>query len=118
MIIKNKLNNILLLALFILGTWSSTAHAQVQNPAPGILAGWTLAQLIVIIVQIGMYLAGGVAVIFLLIGSFQYITSRGNEEGLEKAKKTITGAIIGIVIISLALAIVVMVNKAITTGLV
>lgn len=43
-----------------------------------------------------------VAVIFLVVGGFRYIVSQGNEEAVEKAKSTITSAIIGIVVIVLA----------------
>ena len=42
-----------------------------------------------------------VAVVFLIIGGFRYIVSQGNEEGVEKAKGTITNAIIGIVVVLL-----------------
>ena len=42
------------------------------------------------------------AVVFLVIGGFRYIVSQGNEEGVEKAKGTITNAIIGIVVVLLA----------------
>lgn len=43
-----------------------------------------------------------ISVVFLIIGGFRYIVSQGNEEGVEKAKGTITNAIIGIVIVLLA----------------
>jgi len=42
------------------------------------------------------------AVVFLIIGGFRYIVSQGNEEGVEKAKGTITNSIIGIVVVLLA----------------
>ncbi len=47
-----------------------------------------------------------VAVLFLIIGGFQYITSAGNPDALEKAKNTILYAIIGILAALLAYAIV------------
>jgi amino acid transporter len=40
-----------------------------------------------------------IAVIFLVIGGYRYVTSQGNEDSIEKAKGTITSAIIGIVLI-------------------
>jgi hypothetical protein len=57
-----------------------------------------------------------VAVIFLVIGGFRYITSQGNEEGIEKAKGTITNAIIGIVVIVLAWIILTIVLNLVSSG--
>ncbi|MBI3231919.1 MAG: hypothetical protein HYZ51_02470 [Candidatus Doudnabacteria bacterium] len=51
-------------------------------------------------------IAFGVAVLFLIIGGFQYITSAGNEEAAEKGKGTAVNALIGIVIIVLSYVIV------------
>jgi type IV secretory pathway VirB2 component (pilin) len=41
----------------------------------------------------------GLAVLVLIIGGYQYITSAGNPEAIQKAKSTITGAIAGIIIV-------------------
>ena len=38
------------------------------------------------------------AFFFLLIGSFQWITAGGDKEGIEKARKKIVGALIGLTI--------------------
>ena len=48
----------------------------------------------------------GVAVLFLIIGGFRFITSAGNPEGQTKGKQTIVNAIIGIIIIVLSYVIV------------
>lgn len=53
-----------------------------------------------------LYIAGPLAVLFLIIGGFWYITSGGNEEQAEKGKKTIFNALIGIVIVVLSYVIV------------
>ncbi len=50
--------------------------------------------------------AFAIAVLFLIIGGFQYITSAGNEEAAEKGKGTAVNALIGIVIIVLSYVIV------------
>lgn len=44
-----------------------------------------------------LLLVGVVAVLFLILGGFQYVTSGGNPEQVNKAKNTILYAIIGIV---------------------
>ena len=56
------------------------------------------------------------AVVFLVIGGFRYIVSQGNEEGVEKAKVTITNAIIGIVIVLLAWIILRVVVNVLESG--
>ena len=48
-----------------------------------------------------------VAVVMIIIGGLQWMTSAGNEEKVEKAKKTISSAVVGIVIVILAWAIVI-----------
>ncbi len=52
--------------------------------------------------------------IFLIVGGYRYIIARGNEEMMEAAKKTITGAIIGIIVIVISFAIVAIINNLLT----
>lgn len=59
-------------------------------------------------------IAFGVAVLFLIIGGFWYITSAGNEETAEKGKNTAINAIIGIVIIILSWVIINVVANLVT----
>lgn len=63
-------------------------------------------QLIKTIINWLLAIAFAVAVLFLIIGGFQYITSAGNEEAAEKGKGTAVNALIGIVIIVLSYVIV------------
>jgi len=58
--------------------------------------------LITFIIEILLYIAGGIAVVFVIIGGYQYLTSGGNEEQAEKGRKTVTNAIIGVVIVVLS----------------
>lgn len=48
------------------------------------------------------YFSGALAVLYIVISGFKYITSAGNEENMEKAKKQITYAVIGLVLIGIA----------------
>lgn len=50
-----------------------------------------------------LYAAGVGAVLVLIYGGFLYITAGGDGDKAEKGKKTIVGAIIGIIIISASL---------------
>lgn len=59
-----------------------------------------------------------VAVIMIIMGGFQWLTAAGNEEKIEKAKKVISAAVIGLIIVLLAWAIVIFVagtTKNVTT---
>ncbi len=58
------------------------------------------------LIQQGLVFAGVVAVLFVMLGGFWYLTSAGNEETAEKGQKTLTNAIIGLVVIILAATIV------------
>lgn len=69
----------------------------------------TVGNLIFQVVQILLLVAGSIAVIYLVVGGYQYIMARGNEEKTETARKTITSAIVGLVVIILAFAIITMV---------
>lgn len=49
------------------------------------------------------------AVIFVIYGGFTWLTAAGNEEKIEKAKKIIGAAVVGLIVILLAWAIVIFV---------
>ena len=72
----------------------------------GLNSASSLSQLIVGIVNIMLLFAGSIAVIFVIVGGYQYVTSGGNEEQAEKGRKTLVNAIIGIVIIVLAYVVI------------
>ena len=55
------------------------------------------------------------AVFFLIKGGYSYITSRGNPDGLESAKKTIRNSIIGLVIVIAAATISTILTDSFTT---
>lgn len=57
------------------------------------------------IVQIVLSLLGLIAVVLILIGGFQWMTSGGNEDKIKGAKKLMGAALIGLIIVILAYAI-------------
>lgn len=65
-----------------------------------------LARLIVNISEIALALVGTVALLFLIVGGFQYITSAGNPDNVAKAKSTILYSIIGLILAILSYAII------------
>lgn len=48
--------------------------------------------------QLGLGIVVTMCLIFLLIGGFRWVTSKGEKEALAKSQKTISGALIGLVI--------------------
>jgi amino acid transporter len=95
------------------------AFAQFQTPNCGntqLPCETSASALILRIINIALGVAGLVAVLFLVIGGFRYITSAGNEETAEQAKKIITNAIIGIVVIILSFVIVRVISGALVNN--
>ena len=76
------------------------------QPGQNCSVGSDINSLIRTVINWLLGIAFGVAVLFLIIGGFWYITSAGNEETAEKGKNTAINAIIGIVIIVLSYVIV------------
>lgn len=66
----------------------------------------TITDLILIIVKYGIYVAGLIALAFLVIGGYQYITAGGNEESSKKAVKTITSAVLGLILVFAAYGVI------------
>ena len=91
------------------------ASAQFATPGvqdTGLPEDANITELLLRIINILLAIAGLVAVVFLIIGGFRYITAGGNEEAAEAGKKTIINAIIGIVVIILSFVIVRVVSNA------
>jgi len=74
-------------------------------------AGTSVNGLIRTVINWMLGIAFAVAVLFLIIGGFFYITAAGNEEQVEKGKGTVLNAIIGIVIIILSYVIISVVSN-------
>lgn len=82
-------------------------------------AGITNADLNQIILNITNWVLGFVtilAVLFLIWGGLQYLTAAGNEEQVEKAKNTITYALLGLVVAAIAYAAVIVVVQTFIKG--
>ncbi len=76
----------------------------------------TASGLIVAIINVALWIVGLLAVLFLIVGGFRYITAYGNEERAEAAKKTIFHAILGLVIVVLSFVIVRAIVNALALG--
>jgi len=79
-------------------------------------AGTDINGLIRTVISWLLGIAFGIAVLFLIIGGFWYITSAGNEETAEKGKSTAINAIIGIVIIILSYVVVNVISNLVSSN--
>lgn len=81
---------------------------------PEEIRGGDLAGYIRAIIDAALILASVVAVIYLIVGGYQYITSSGNAEAAGAAKNTILYAVIGLIIIFAAFVLIDFVMDVIT----
>jgi uncharacterized protein YqgC (DUF456 family) len=92
---------------------------KVDNPAPGLFTeyfGTDIRTIIGTIITLLVGFAGLISVAFVILGGYQIATARGNEEMAKNGRKTLTNAIIGLVIIILSYVIIsVVVNAAFGT---
>lgn len=58
-----------------------------------------LTQIIVNIINLALSLLGTVALLFLLFGAIKFVISRGDPKALEEAQKTMTYAVLGVVVV-------------------
>lgn len=94
----------------------SLALAQGLQPAPVPLntAPQDLPTVIIGIINYILGMVGIIALAFFIYGGFRYITAGGNEDTLAEAKRTLSSALIGIIIIGVAAAVVNFVINAFT----
>ncbi len=57
-------------------------------------------------IRIGIWFAGALAVIFIVVGGIFYVISAGNPSNIKRAKDILTNAIVGLIIAGLAYSIV------------
>jgi hypothetical protein len=113
---RNKNYQILFVAV-IMTLVGLQASAAISNPAPGIFvdlggANNTFGGLANLVVNFLLGIVGIVSLAFIIIGGFRYITSQGDEEAAAAGKKTLTNAIIGLIVVVLSYIIVVVTINA------
>lgn len=65
-----------------------------------------ITKIILNVIQAALAIAAYVTVFFIIKGGFRYMTSAGSSDGMASAKKTITHAVIGLIIVLLSAVIV------------
>jgi hypothetical protein len=71
-----------------------------------------LSYIAIAAVDIALYIAGMVAVAYVIYGGIQYVVSQGEPDKTKNAKNTIMNALIGMVVASIAIAVVSFVGNA------
>lgn len=103
-----KLAKILLVLLVQILTAGAT-FAQTPNPPVNVVRIDSIEGVVNVIQKFGGYLlavAGALSIIMIIIGGLQFMSSNGNAQKVEAAKKTVTHAIVGIILIVLSAFIV------------
>lgn len=59
----------------------------------------SLPDVFAVVTNIALGIGIALAVIFLIVGGIQYITSKGDQKAAETARKTLTNAVIGFIIV-------------------
>ena len=85
-------------------------------PILGPSSSSSLPALIASIIEILLFIAGAIAVLFVVIGGYYWMTAKGNDEQAEKGRKTLTNAIIGIVVVIMAYVIINVIVRLVSYG--
>jgi hypothetical protein len=116
----NKVAALVVLGLMVFTVVSAQGLAAPANP--GGLSDLShrfggsggIAGIIVAVTNIILGIAGAVAILFIIVGGFQYILSGANEELAKRGKSTLRNAVIGLVIIVLSYTVVSIVYNTLT----
>ncbi len=83
------------------------------NSQSEIAQSQTVGDLILSVIRILIGLLMAITVLFIILGGYQYVTSAGNEEQAKRGRRTLTYAIIGLVVVILSYVIVNTVSGAV-----
>ncbi len=90
---------------------------QGEFPTSGDIAGaGSIGKLIVGVIRFLLAILFALTVLMIVIGGFMFVTSAGNEDRAKSGRKTLTYAIIGLIIVLLSWMIVNVVERAVRTG--
>ncbi len=77
---------------------------------------WTLITVIEAVLQIALWFAFLLCVIFIVIGGYRYITAQGNDTQSTEGRKTLQNALIGLAIVFMSYALVQILFNFLTTS--
>lgn len=117
---KATISSLFFLFLFLFGVQTVWARPTLENAegftktvaqGAGVAERAEVSDVVSTVIKTGLSL---VAVIFFLLffyGGFNWMTARGNEQQIEKSKKTVTAAVIGLVVVLGAYAVTALVGS-------
>lgn len=73
----------------------------------------TLGDVLTFLIRAFFVIGGLMALLYLLLGAFAWITSGGNKENVDKAREKITNAVIGVILIAVVLAVIVTLEQVV-----
>lgn len=83
----------------------TTQNCDIESPTEkGI--GRFIWKIVLNVVEFMLQLVAYISVAYIIVGGFKYMTSSGSPDGMTKAKRTITNAVVGLVISIFSVAIV------------
>ena len=99
---------------------NGAAHDVACDPYKATLdVGWripTFSELIGNIIRLIFFIAGLFALVYLLLGGFEWVQSAGDEKKLESARGKITNAVIGLVVMIAVLSLVIFLEQVVFGG--
>lgn len=102
----------LMLGILAVGFGPSLVHAQAPATTFSLesvdigLGGADLKETVINIIRFVLGFMTLVAIVFIIYGGFTWLTAGGNEDRVEQAKRIISAAVIGMIVILLAWAVV------------
>jgi hypothetical protein len=107
--ITNYLNKILLVG--VVYAVETNVKFDIAPPADwNQLANITVPGVVAAVIKLILVVAAIIAFVFLVFGGIKWITSGGDKEGTQAAQKTITAALVGLLIVFAAWAIMTLLN--------
>lgn len=115
------ITGLMTLALILVNSFGADivmAQAIVDEDQPGIIRALSGGQtgirgIVLTIINFFLGFLGLLAVVMVIYGGFLYVSSAGNEENVNKAKKILLYAVVGIIVIIVSFALV---NSLLTAG--
>ncbi len=101
----NIINTLLLKLNLISVVYAQSGDYTVSTINPGFTIP-NFGDVLTFIIRTFFVVAGLIAMLYLLLGAFSWITSGGNKESVDKARDKIMNALIGVILIFAVLAIV------------
>ncbi len=106
----------MLLNSVVLAAASSVGDVPISKVALGFsIPGFD--QVLTFLIRMFFVVAGLVALLYLLLGALEWITSGGNKENVDKARQKIQAALVGLILIFAVLAVVTVMEKILSIGL-